>query len=165
MITIQNYIARVIDTLNAQYGKGSISNVVIIGAGIEFEQTITSGRPVKKLAGHTVSYHHNMIWHHVRCFGHCKTFPWFGLAVKFSCFTEDDVMSGNRIMLGDYRNELVYAPLLWHEKMQTASGYGIKLVSRYKIWFEGKLYRLYTICFSNCGSTYFTINGRQIFVS
>ena len=48
---------------------------------------------------------------------------------------------------------------------QTASGYGRKLTSAYKISFNGKLYRLYTICFSNAGSTYFTAKGKQIFVS
>ena len=35
----------------------------------------------------------------------------------------------------------------------------------YKINFEGKLYRLHTTCFSNCGSTWFTVRGKKIFVS
>ena len=168
MITIQNYITKVIDSLNTQYGKGSISNVVVTGAGIEFKQTITCGRPVKKLAKHTLSFHDNLVWHHIRCFGHCKSFPWFSpTGKKFSCFTADDIVRENDITLGDYHTELVNCPLWWHKKgwQQTESGYGRKLVSPYKIWYEGKLYRLYTICFSNCGSTYFTVNGRKIFVS
>lgn len=66
----------------------------------------------------------------------------------------------------DYE-DLIYAPLEWQKAglQQTASGYGKKLTSAYKISFNGRLYRLYTICFSNAGSTYFTAKGKQIFVS
>ena len=47
---------------------------------------------------------------------------------------------------------------------QTASGYGAKLTTYYKINFEGKLYRLYNTCFSNAGSTWFKTKGKKIFV-
>jgi hypothetical protein len=65
------------------------------------------------------------------------------------------------------REDLVYAPLDWQKQglQQTASGYGRKLTNPYKINFEGKEYRLYTTCYSNAGSTWFRVRGRQIFVS
>jgi hypothetical protein len=64
-------------------------------------------------------------------------------------------------------SQLAHCPLDWQKRglSQTASGYGSKLTSSFKISYEGKLYRLYTICFSNSGSTYFTVKGRKIYVS
>lgn len=63
--------------------------------------------------------------------------------------------------------DLVYCPLEWQKQglSQTASGYGQKLTQPYKINYEGKLYRLYTTCFSNVGSTWFVTKGKKIFVS
>jgi hypothetical protein len=65
------------------------------------------------------------------------------------------------------KNQLVYSPLDWQRRglQQTASGYGKKLTNSSKISFEGKLYRLYTTIFSNVGSTWFTVKGREIFVN
>lgn len=86
-------------------------------------------------------------------------------------FTSSDVSNPEtafpKIYLGEYQKELKDSPLWWHVKglSQTASGYGAKLTSRYKISYEGKEYRLYTTCFSNAGSTWFTVKGRKIFVS
>jgi len=86
-------------------------------------------------------------------------------------FTESDISRPEsdfpHIYLGEYRDNLADCPLWWHTQglSQTATGYGAKLTSRYKIHFEGKLYRLYTICFSNAGTTYFTVKGRRIYVS
>jgi hypothetical protein len=39
--------------------------------------------------------------------------------------------------------------------MQTATGYGRKLTTRYKVEFEGKKRRIYCTCFSNSGSLWF----------
>jgi len=63
--------------------------------------------------------------------------------------------------------DLIDDPLPWQKQglQQTASGYGRKLTSRYKINFEGKLYRLYVTIYSNAGSTWFRVKGRKIFVS
>jgi hypothetical protein len=63
--------------------------------------------------------------------------------------------------------DLVDAPLDWQKRglQQTASGYGSKLTSQYKIDFEGKLYRLYVTQFSNAGSTWFRVHGRKVFVN
>ncbi len=63
-------------------------------------------------------------------------------------------------------DELLDAPLDWQKRglQQTATGYGAKLTSRYKINFEGKLYRLYVTQYSNAGSTWFRVRGRTIYV-
>lgn len=89
-------------------------------------------------------------------------------------FTDTDVQpwlasdNSGRILIGS-RDELVDAPLWYHKKglQQTASGYGSKLTSRYKINFNGKYYRLYTTIYSNSGyyrSTWFKVKGRTIYV-
>jgi len=71
------------------------------------------------------------------------------------------------IYLGDMHAELVSRPLPWQQLglQQTASGYGAKLTSSYKISFQGKEYRLYTTIYSNAGSTWFTYKGRKVYVS
>ena len=63
-------------------------------------------------------------------------------------------------------SELVHCPLWWQKQglQQTASGYGKKLTSSYKIHFEGKLHRLYVTCYSNSGSHWFITKGKKIFV-
>jgi hypothetical protein len=60
----------------------------------------------------------------------------------------------------------VYAPLWWHEKglSQTASGYGKKLTSPTKVKYNGKLYRVYVICYSNSGSSYIVVKGNKMFL-
>jgi hypothetical protein len=64
------------------------------------------------------------------------------------------------------KKDLIYAPLWYHERglQQTASGYGAKLVSSYKIMFNGKIYRIYTTCYGNSGSSWFIAKGRKIYV-
>ena len=54
------------------------------------------------------------------------------------------------------REDFIYTPLWWHTKglQQTASGYGAKLVTPYKVLYDGKLRRVYRMCFSNIGSLY-----------
>jgi hypothetical protein len=65
------------------------------------------------------------------------------------------------------RADLIECPLWWHKQglQQTSTGYGRKLTNSSKINFNGKLYRLYTTCFSNVGSTWFTVRGKKIYVS
>lgn len=64
------------------------------------------------------------------------------------------------------REDMIDAPLWWHERglQQTASGYGRKLTTRYKLRFEGKDYRVYVTQFSNVGSGWILVRGRKIFV-
>jgi len=67
----------------------------------------------------------------------------------------------------DFPNDLKEVPL-WHHKaglQQTQSGYGSKLATRWKIHFEGKLWRIYATCFSNAVSHWFTVKGRTIYVN
>jgi hypothetical protein len=83
-------------------------------------------------------------------------------------FTESDIdPRGDMPTIYAEREDLIYAPLWWQRQglSQTASGYGRKLTNTYKVSFEGKPYRLYTTCFSNCGSTWFTVKGRKIWVN
>jgi len=87
----------------------------------------------------------------------------------FTAFNDSNVSKSTdfpSIDLNDYEKELIDSPLWWHIQglSQTASGYGTKLVNRYKINFNNKNYRLYTTGFSNSGKTYFTVHGRQIFI-
>ncbi len=63
-------------------------------------------------------------------------------------------------------SDLADCPLWWHKQglRQTASGYGAKLTSRYKILLDGKLRRLYSTCYSNAGSTWFMLKGEKIHI-
>ena len=57
---------------------------------------------------------------------------------------------------------------LYWQKMglqQTASGYGSKLTTPWMINFEGRLHRIYAVCWSNSGTCYFVTKGRRIVVS
>lgn len=80
-------------------------------------------------------------------------------------FTADDISNGNHLYVD--RTELVDCPLWYHKAglQQTSSGYGSKLVSSFKIWYNGRLYRLYVTCYGNSGSSWFISGGRKIFVS
>jgi hypothetical protein len=83
-------------------------------------------------------------------------------------FTESDLQpwAGHFGLFAD-ATQLIDEPLDWQKRglQQTATGYGAKLTSRYKINFEGKLYRLYVTQYGNAGSTWFRVRGRKIFVN
>ena len=65
-------------------------------------------------------------------------------------------------------NNLQYkSELLWYHKrnlMQTATGYGHKLVTEYKVHYNNKWYRIYCHCFSNIGSLYIVSKGKNIYI-
>lgn len=65
------------------------------------------------------------------------------------------------------RDELHYDPPQWLAKglTQTQSGYGSKLNSGLKIYFEGKLRRVYITQYSNAGTAWFMFRGERIIVS
>lgn len=65
------------------------------------------------------------------------------------------------------RDDLIDAPMWYHLKglQQTASGYGRKLNSGFKLSFNGRLYRVYTTIFSNSGTNYIIVRGERIIVS
>ena len=62
---------------------------------------------------------------------------------------------------------LIDAPLSWHKLglQQTASGYGKKLTTRYKIAHKGRTYRVYACVFGNAGSSFIIVRGEKIFLS
>ena len=64
-----------------------------------------------------------------------------------------------KIILED--QPLIHAPLWWHDQglTQTATGFGRKLTTPYKIEFNGRLYRVYCTQISNAGSLWFTAKG------
>lgn len=86
-------------------------------------------------------------------------------------FTKSDVQNPEsafpRIYLGEYQKDLIYSPLPWQKLglQETASGYGAKLTSSYKISFEGKNYRTYSTCYGNSGSAWFKAKGKKIYLS
>ena len=62
--------------------------------------------------------------------------------------------------------EFVYAPLEWQKQglQQTATGYGRKLNTGYKVMYAGKLRRVYAVCFSNVSSVYVQAFGGKRFI-
>jgi hypothetical protein len=64
------------------------------------------------------------------------------------------------------RTQLIPAPTWWMQKglSQTASGYGKKLMTAWKIRFNGRLLRVYCCCFSNAGTCYIKTKGRSIII-
>jgi len=61
----------------------------------------------------------------------------------------------------------IYAPMWYHLKglTQTATGYGKKLNTSYKVLYAGRERRIYCCCFSNCGTCYIIANRNKISVS
>ena len=55
------------------------------------------------------------------------------------------------------------APMWWHDKglQYTASGYGSKIPTRYKVGYNGRQYRVYVRQYSNAGTTYIVVKGEQ----
>lgn len=46
----------------------------------------------------------------------------------------------------------------------TATGYGSKLPTRYKVLYDNRWYRVYSVCFSNVSSEYIICRGDKITV-
>ena len=64
------------------------------------------------------------------------------------------------------RNELIYCPLGCQKlgKFETASGYGAKLHTVYKLLYAGRLHRVYCCCYSNVGTCYINVKGERLIV-
>lgn len=82
-------------------------------------------------------------------------------------FTSSDVKRGGLPTIYAEKEELIDSPLDWQRQglQQTATGYGRKLTSRYKIRYNGKDYRLYATCFSNAASHWFITFGEKVYVN
>jgi hypothetical protein len=59
-----------------------------------------------------------------------------------------------------------YHPLWWHEKglQETASGYGSKLTTPYKVRHNNRWKRVYAICWSNAASHYIFNKGQREYI-
>lgn len=57
-------------------------------------------------------------------------------------------------------------PLWWQDKglQYTATGYGAKIPTRYKVYFSGKWRRVYCRVYSNIGTLYILVAGEKYFV-
>jgi len=77
------------------------------------------------------------------------------------------IADARSLYLDSYPQDLVSAPLWWHKRglQKTASGYGAKIESQYKISFNGKLYRIYHTCYGNSSSAWFKVKGQTIYVN
>jgi len=64
-------------------------------------------------------------------------------------------------------SHLIDAPLWWHleGRSQTATGYGRKLTTPYKVEHNGRLYRVYCVCFSNSGTLYILPGGVPLYLA
>jgi len=86
-------------------------------------------------------------------------------------FTDKDVIHHGAIAgagsLVTSRGDLIDSPLDWQKRglQQTATGYGSKLTTTWKINFNGKIRRLYATCFGNAASVWFKVQGRTIYVN
>ena len=62
-------------------------------------------------------------------------------------------------------SDTIDAPLWWQEQglTQTATGYGVKLTTRRKIRYKGRLRRVYATCFSNVASCWIQVKGEKIY--
>lgn len=62
--------------------------------------------------------------------------------------------------------DLIFDPPAWMKMglQETASGYGKRLNSGYKISFNGRKYRVYVCIFSNSGTSYFITKKKRIVV-
>jgi len=62
--------------------------------------------------------------------------------------------------------ELLYYPLPFHEAglSETASGYGLRLTSPYKVEHNGRLYRVYNTCVSNVSSSWILVGGEKTYL-
>lgn len=63
--------------------------------------------------------------------------------------------------------KLIDAPLAWQVRglQETASGYGSKLTTRYKVEHNGRRYRVYASCFGNSSSLYIVEHGKRIYLN
>lgn len=82
-------------------------------------------------------------------------------------FTDADLdTTGTLPVIYADRSDLGYCPLSWQISglSQTQSGYGQKLTTEYKIKYNGRMYRVYSTCYSNVGSLWFRAGGTRIYV-
>ena len=64
------------------------------------------------------------------------------------------------------RSELIDRPLDWQRRglMETRTGYGAKLRTRYALRYAGRTRRLYCCCYSNSGTLFIIVRGERVIV-
>jgi len=67
-----------------------------------------------------------------------------------------------RLVVDGYKHE----PLWYHKRnlMQTATGYGGRIVTEHMICIGKRWHRVYCACFSNSGTNYIIKNGKHIVI-
>jgi hypothetical protein len=75
-------------------------------------------------------------------------------------------MNMNGIQYLPEETERIYAPLEWHKlgRSQTATGYGNKLTTPYKVQHNGRLYRVYATCWSNAATCWIQSKGQKLYL-
>lgn len=65
----------------------------------------------------------------------------------------------------DMKN-LIVKKLDWQKMglQQTRTGYGSRLITKYVVNYEGRIRRIYAICFSNVASYYIIVNKERLFL-
>jgi hypothetical protein len=83
---------------------------------------------------------------------------------KMKSFTENDIVD-NRIYCDT--TDLESCPLWWQKQglSYTASGYGRKIPTRYKLSLNGRKYRVYCCISSNNGTCYIVRKGEWVVVA
>lgn len=69
-----------------------------------------------------------------------------------------------QVIINGAEHEAIYEPTEWQRNglQQTASGYGSKLVTPYKVNYQGRNRRIYAKCFSNVATLFITLNGQSV---
>lgn len=62
--------------------------------------------------------------------------------------------------------DLICKPMYHHLRhlSYTRSGCGSKLPTRYMMRYNGRLHRIYSICYSNVSTEYILVNGKRIYI-
>ena len=70
-----------------------------------------------------------------------------------------------RLDLSEHEVKEVLLPWQRMGLQETATGYGGKLTTSKKVYYNGRWYRIYCMCYSNSGTCYILSKGRQIIVN
>ena len=69
------------------------------------------------------------------------------------------------LYIDDLESKEVLLPWQKAGLMQTATGYGSKLVTSKMVKYAGRWRRVYCMCYSNSGTCYILVKGKQITVN
>jgi hypothetical protein len=91
------------------------------------------------------------------------------ISTTMKVFTQHDInTSGSSpCIYADPASDLHTDPLPWQlaGRSFTATGYGSRIPTTYKLNLAGKLYRVYATCYGNAASTWIMIKGNKIIIN